>query len=297
MDMQQNPCVSVIIPTYNREHLLGRAISSVLSQTYTDFEIIVVDDNSSDNTQDIIKSFKDKRLRYVRHEVNKGNAAARNTGIKLARGDFIAFQDSDDEWFPGKLEKQIGIFKDAPEEVGVVYTGFWRIQGNKKIYLPSRVRKKNGDIHTEILRNPFIGTPSAMVKKICFEKAGIFDERIHHYVDWELWIRISQFFHFKCIDEPMLISYYTPGSLSSPQHQDDLYVSLHLILEKHFTAFNNDRESLSRHYYRIGRALYLKGDVKEGKRYFLKAMKIFPFNAGLVMDTLFSICGFKIKRI
>jgi len=97
--MNKNPKVSVIIPTYNRAHLIGRAIQSVLNQTYQDFELIVVDDGSTDNTNEVIKEFsqKDKRILYIKHDKNKGGSAARNTGIKAARGEYIAFQDSDDE--------------------------------------------------------------------------------------------------------------------------------------------------------------------------------------------------------
>lgn len=119
---QERPTVSVILPTYNRAHLLERAIQSVLDQTYPDFEIIVVDDASIDNTVNIIKGIINERIRYIRHEKNKGAAAARNTGIKLAKGKYIAFQDSDDEWLRDKLEKQIKIFETVSPEVGVVYT-------------------------------------------------------------------------------------------------------------------------------------------------------------------------------
>jgi len=94
---EKNPTVSVIIPTYNRAHTIGRAIKSVLNQTYQDFEIIVVDDGSTDNTEEVVKSFRDKRIRYIQHKKNKGAAAARNTGIKSAKGKYIAFQDSDDD--------------------------------------------------------------------------------------------------------------------------------------------------------------------------------------------------------
>jgi glycosyltransferase involved in cell wall biosynthesis len=126
------PKVSVIIPTYNRAGLLKRAIQSVLNQIYQDFEIIIVDDASTDNTENVIESFKEHRIRYIKHESNKGAAVARNTGIKFANENYIAFQDSDDEWLPEKLEKQMEIIEHASPRVGVVYTGYRRIIGNKE---------------------------------------------------------------------------------------------------------------------------------------------------------------------
>src|SRR3989344_1865760 len=98
--------VSVVLPTYNRAHTLERAVRSVLNQTHKDFELIVVDDGSTDNTRDIVVSFADGRIRYIKHESNKGVAEARNTGIGASRASLIAFQDSDDEWLPHKLALQ-----------------------------------------------------------------------------------------------------------------------------------------------------------------------------------------------
>ncbi|MCK5177967.1 MAG: glycosyltransferase family 2 protein, partial [Candidatus Omnitrophica bacterium] len=119
-----NSCVSVIMPVYNTKTYLGTALDSVLKQSWVDFEIIIVDDGSTDNTKKLANDFNDERIRYVRHEQNKGEAASRNTGIKLAKGDYIASQDSDDEWLPGKLARQVEVFENSPPEVGVVYTGF-----------------------------------------------------------------------------------------------------------------------------------------------------------------------------
>jgi len=139
--MAERPTVSVIISTYNRAYLIDRFIQSVLNQTYQDFELIVVDDGSTDNTEDIIRQFqeKDKRIKYIKHDKNKGGSAERNTGIKNSVGKYIAFQDSDDEWFPEKLEKQMEVFKNTSSKVGVVYTGFWRIKDNKKTYIPTDI--------------------------------------------------------------------------------------------------------------------------------------------------------------
>ena len=99
--------ISVVIPTYNRKHLLQKAIASVLNQTYSNFELIVVDDCSTDSTEHFMKSLSDKRIRYIKHEKTKHASASRNTGIQLSKGEFIAFLDDDDRWLPTKLEKQL----------------------------------------------------------------------------------------------------------------------------------------------------------------------------------------------
>ena len=107
------PTISIIIPTFNRAHLLERTINSVLKQTYTDFEIIIIDDASQDNTKDIVQRFKNKNIKYLRQNENKGAPAARNRGIQEAKGRYIAFLDSDDEWVPEKLEKQLALFEKS----------------------------------------------------------------------------------------------------------------------------------------------------------------------------------------
>jgi glycosyltransferase involved in cell wall biosynthesis len=123
--------VSVIIPTFNRAHLINRAIQSVLSQTYRDFELIIIDDASNDGTEETAKkiissnkSFHDPQIIYIKNRVRKGGSAARNIGIKLAKGKYIAFLDDDDEWLPTKLSEQVNIMNRSNENVGAVYAGF-----------------------------------------------------------------------------------------------------------------------------------------------------------------------------
>lgn len=135
--MSQNELVSVIIPTYNRANLILQAVKSVLNQTYKNFEIIIVDDGSSDNTEDVINVIHDNRIRYIKHAINKGASAARNTGIREAKGKYIAFQDSDDHWLPDKLEKQVKRIENTPDHVGAVFGGYWIIgkEMKKDIFL------------------------------------------------------------------------------------------------------------------------------------------------------------------
>ncbi|MCK5344238.1 MAG: glycosyltransferase family 2 protein, partial [Candidatus Heimdallarchaeota archaeon] len=119
--MNRKPIVSVILTTFNRAELLPRVIDSVLHQTFTGFELLIVDDFSQDQTSEIIRTFNDDRIKYVRHAENRGLSAARNTGIFHAIGEYIAFLDDDDEWIPTKIEKQVRHIQRLPESVGMVY--------------------------------------------------------------------------------------------------------------------------------------------------------------------------------
>jgi len=290
-----NPTVSVIIPTYNRAPLIGRAIQSVLDQTYQDFELIVVDDGSKDDTEDIVTKINDARIIYVRHERNKGAHAARNTGIAMARGEYIAFQDSDDVWLPEKLERQIQAFKIATENVGVVYTGFWRIEGDKKTYIPSpKLQRLEGDIHNELLRDNFVGTPVAVIKRECFAKAGVFDEGLPCLEDWELFIRISKYYPFKCINEPLLISYFTSESVNSCLEAS---ISARLyILEKHYDELKKDKRDLAHHYFSIGNLLCLYGDFSRGKALLRKTVRNDPLRFKYLGAFFASLLGKGIYR-
>jgi glycosyltransferase involved in cell wall biosynthesis len=287
---EKSPTVSVVIPTYNRGHLIGRSIKSVLNQTYQDFEIIVIDDASTDNTEELIFSLGNGRIRYVRHEKNKGCAAARNTGIKVARGEFIAFQDSDDEWLPEKLEKQMKVFETAPKNVGVVYTGFYRITGNEKTYVPySWVSKKDGDIHQELLTGNFVGSPTIIARAGYLKKIGLVDEKIPHFEDWDLVLRLSKNYGFKCVDEPLLISYFTTQSMSA--NQDAIIKATQIILEKHFDDFKKKKRLIANHYLDIGFKLRSSGDFKNMRDYFIKSLKAYPFNRRLLLHVLLSSVG------
>lgn len=274
--MQKNK-ISVIIPTYNRASLIERALQSVLDQDYPDIEVIIVDDYSTDNTEDVVKSVNDPRIRFIKHSHNKGANAARNTGIREASGDYIAFQDSDDEWMPGKLAKQIEVFKHAPADTGVVYTAFWRIEGNEKNYTPSRdVLMTDGYLFEELLKRNFITTQSILLKKACFEEVGLFDETMPRLQDWELLLRLSKRYPFFFIDEPLVNVYHTSGSITS--NQEALTKALELLLEKHYGDFAKYRKTLANFNCYIGQQFFLSGDLKKSLYYCKEALKIRPGN-------------------
>lgn len=203
MKAKNNPTVSVIIPTYNRAHLISRAIQSVLNQTYQDFEIIVVDDASKDNTEEVMKSFDDERVIYLRHKNNRGAQAARNTGIKAAKGEWIAFLDSDDEWLPQRLE--VGFSLAHKTGVSVVHSECY-IKSSKdnklKIF---GIPHKSGDIYVDLLKYPGPMFQGLLVKRECLERIGYLDEDIISYQEWDTAIRLARYYKFGFVEKPLFI--------------------------------------------------------------------------------------------
>jgi glycosyltransferase involved in cell wall biosynthesis len=219
-----------------------------------------------------------------------GAPFSRNVGIRAACGEYIAFQDSDDVWLPKKLAKQMNAFKNGSEKLGVVYTSFWRVEGSKGVRIPRpNFKRSEGDIHEVLLKANFIGTPTAVVKKECFERVGMFDEILPRLQEWDLWIRISKYYHFKHINEPLVICYLQPDSIS---RDIDAYIqALKHIVEKYFEEMSKRSKILGKHYYEIGTLLYLSGKIREGKSYLFKAFKTYPFGVKLVFLTIFSFLG------
>jgi glycosyltransferase involved in cell wall biosynthesis len=289
-ETENKPSVSIVIPTYNRSRLLARAVKSVLNQTYKNFELIIVDDASTDNTEEVVNSFNDKRIRYLRHEKNKGEAAARNTGIKAAKYDYIAQQDSDDEWLPEKLAKQVRAFENCPPQIGVVYTGFWKEENGQRTYIPFEwIDKKEGDIYRQLLKGNFIGSPVVLIKKECFDSVGLFDERLRNLVDWEMWLRISKHYHFRYVDEPLAVAHYDADNISDSPHS--LIDALELVLAKNRDEFEAEKRLLAKHWMNIGNLLVANGETKKGRCYIIGALKLYPFSIRLLSAAFLGAFG------
>lgn len=289
-----NPIVSVVIPTYNRAYLLRKSITSVLNQTYADFEVIIVDDGSTDKSEELIKSFEDNRIRYIKHDKNKGVSQALNTGIRSSRGKYISFLGSDDAWLPQKLEKELEIFQKSDSHVGVVYSGLWQIKNNKKKYVPSsRINKKEGNIHEEILLGNFVNGLS-LIREECFEKVGLFDVNLLGLVDWDLYIRISKFYEFRFVDEPLIIAPLSDDSISI--NSAKIVNAYQLILEKHRDEFNLNENALASIYGFIGSWLCIDGKLREGRKYFIKSITLNPLDLKshfALISTFFGSKGYK----
>ena len=281
--------VSVILPTFNRAKEINRSVYSILNQTYKDFELIIVDDCSTDCTQEIINEIRDSRIKYIRHETNKGAAAARNTGIKAAQGNLIAFQDSDDEWIPEKLAKQVRVISALPENVGVVYSGFWKL-GKQKKYIPSKnITIKEGMIYNQLLHGNFVGMPVSIIRRECFDTVGGFNEHLRALEDWELFLRISTHFKFKYIDEPLVLSYETDNSVSANVVAHA--VAYEYILNNNYSTISKDRELLAQYLYVIGKLNFQVGNQKKGRQYLVEARKTCPLNIKYNVAVLLSFLG------
>lgn len=272
-----NSTISVILPTYNRAHILKRSVESVLAQTYKNFELIIVDDGSTDNTKELVNSFSDPRLRYIKHEKNLGLAASRNTGIKEARGKLIANQDSDDIWFPQKLEKEIAAFRDADADVGIVYSRLKKEFSKDKIELiPSDKQKpKQGNLHKALLEKNFITMQSALARKKCFEEE-MFDKSLPALQDWDLWIRISKKWKFKYIPEVLCHAFVSEDSITKKRGMRAK--ARKMIFEKHRAEFEKYPKIFSRHAYMIGCAELKWGRKTKAKKYIFEAWEKRPFN-------------------
>jgi glycosyltransferase involved in cell wall biosynthesis len=198
-----NPKVSVIIPTLNRADFIKESINSVLSQTYQDFEIIVIDDGSTDNTREIVEGYDNEKIKYF-YQKNSGLNSARNTGIRNSKGEYISYLDSDDIWHPYKLEKQVAIL-DKNSDIGLVYCGSSLIDENGTHTGKRPLIRHSGYVFEKLIRYNFLYNGSiAIFRRNCLEKVGLFDERTVRMTDWEFYLRFAIHYKFYGIPEYLI---------------------------------------------------------------------------------------------
>ncbi len=271
------PRVTVVIPTYNRASLLPRAIRSVLAQTFSDFELLIVDDASSDNTEEVVAGFAGPQISHIRRQRNRGLAAARNTGIAAARGEFIAFLDDDDEWLPRKLETQVAIFDAAPARVGAVHCGSVTIvseTGKTVVRLRPTCR---GNLYPRLRYFPnflSIGGSTLMFRRGCFGRVGLFDEQFVVHQQYEMWFRVAREFEFESTPE-VLVRCYLHGEASHisdnlPRRID----ATEKFVAKHFEELRKYPKDLRRHYLRIGMMCTHAGQPRAGREWLARSMRL-----------------------
>lgn len=268
------PVISVIIPTYNRAHVLKRAIDSVLGQTFQDIEIIIVDDASTDGTEIIIDTFHDKRILYIKHEKRKGASAARNTGIGIASSEYVAFLDSDDEWLPEKLAKQIQVFNKSSQNLGLVYTACMEIVDSKQ--KRTVIPKCRGNVMEKLLVNNCVGyivTP--LVRKECFTKAGLFDEQLPGSQDWDMWIRIAQYYEIDFLND-ILVYVYPQRDGIMKNNAGAIFAHKRILRKYEYLVSTLPRKLKAERYLYEGIFFWWKRDILSSCHYLLRAVFLNP---------------------
>ena len=266
--------ISVIIPTYNRAHCIGRALGSVKAQGIADLEVLVGDDASTDNTVAEVARLM-PTTRIVRLPVNRGAAAARNAVLPQARGEFIACLDSDDEWLPGKLCAQLAFLKKHPG-VGLVGTGHileWKY-GTRRVFPGRNPAEWKKELQSAA---SFHGASTPMIRRAVLEEVGLQDERLRVLEDWDWMLRIAERFPIHVIPEALAVIHE-----NHPSDPDRTVESMEIFLEKHRDVINrygdlHARRVISQHYENAARTLFRHHRPKEGCRLLLNSITKAPF--------------------
>jgi len=292
------PRVSVIIPTFNSAPFLGRSIGSALAQSYTDFEVVVVDDGSTDDTGEVVAQFGG-RVRYF-YQPNAGPAAARNLALSIASGELIAYLDADDMWYPHKLERQV-MFMDAHRECALVHSDIAVIDESDRVTHLRFNRETMRDVPKgscvrDLLRDSHVQTLTVVERRDCLEKVGGFDERLKTNEDYFHWILAAMSgMVFGYIDEPLAMYRWRDGSLSSSRRQmsEDLVAMLEFLLGEKLLVDRYGREAadivLDRLYALRRELAYLdrlEGRTSDARRCVINLIRARPLRAELYIDLL-----------
>lgn len=277
--MKQDPLVSIIIPTYNRASVLYYALHSVISQTMQDFEVFVVDDASTDSTPELIEYFNDPRIRYIRFDENRKSAAARNAGMQAARGKYIAFLDSDDEWLPKKLEHQVRLMDSLSDDWGCSYTGAYvnKVGGltRHRIYQPRR----SGYLVKDLLMGNFvIWTPTFMFRRSCLDHVGLMDTQLVRSQDVDFYIRMLSRYRIASLSEPLANIFLVLNKNLARVAAE----SRRILYSKHEELIGSLGFFSSRYVYSMSdmiqaEAYLAEGEVAQGWQSFKKAVSRNPF--------------------
>lgn len=294
--------VSVIIPTYNRQKYLKKSLDSVLRQTYYNYEIIIVDDNSDDKTEDYVRSLNNSKIRYFKNNFTMLAPTSRNIGISHSKGELIAFLDDDDEWYHYKLEKQVKLFQNS--NVGLVYSGVDLFFEDFNLTYPTSPKLK-GHIYKNMLIKNYIGaTPSVIIKRdvlnnVCKKENEYFDPKFPARQDYDLWIRITETCKVDFVSEPLLKQYYR-NSINRISSNVNNHIKAHSLMDNKYKLFINsllsfsDKKTRSYNQYLFIAAQAIKiNEKKIATKYYLEAFKIKRDLKSLIM-CIISIFGSKL---
>jgi len=266
--------VSVIMPTFNNAKYIASAIDSVLAQTFQNFELIVVDDGSTDNTKQIMDAYlkTDSRIKYVYQENSGGAARPKNTGIKIAGGIYIAVLDSDDIWLPSKLERQVRVLKKSEDSTGLVSCSFL-VKKDGKIQGKIFINQYSKQLQNIMLRD-YLGPGSCVLyKKTALDKVGLFDENLRTSQDWEMRIRLLQFYEVSVVNQPLVIYLLHQENISNlsidVREKDYEY-----IFNKHINLYERNSNLLSSYFYYNATRFLSAGNSKKARENITHSLKL-----------------------
>lgn len=283
--------ISVIVTTFNRARLLEQAVTSVVCQTFRDFEILILDNNSTDETESIVRRFGDRRLNYIRH-APLNISQARNLGLGKATGEFVAFLDDDDLWLPNKIESQLEVFERGPENLALVYGGLIRIDdaGNE---LSCHAPVLRGMILRDLLKqkDDFTGAASnPMLRKSTVVLLGGYNEQVTTGEDWELYLRLAEKYPIDFTSEPVVKIRCHPGPRLGDKLKEAAELEI-MIVEKYKHLFDEDPKLKSFYFQKIGGKFIRVNQSRLGRRYLREAIKTQPVNISVYIQYLFSFLG------
>ena len=282
----KSPFFSVVMPTYNRSGLLKEAVRSITDQSFEDFELLIVDDHSTDDTKNAVASFKDSRIKYIVNDRTKGGAGTRNAGIFRAKGHWVAFLDDDDVWLPNKLELQYRKIQEVDNAVGLIYSGSAAYDFTKKCEVSVFVPEKEGWIQQDLLYRNYIGTFSKVaIRADLLKKLGGLDERFEALQDMELYVRITGVSKVAFVNETLTYTRRTNKDRITFNFEKKLKSSL-LFWEQYRHIINEN----PRLRHRAASRVFVFACELRDRKYIIKAL---PWTlAGLFFDIQNTICIF-----
>lgn len=224
-----NHLISIIMPTYNRGYIIENAIQSVLEQTISNWELIIVDDASTDNTEGIVKNFTDSRIIYIKNEENMGANYSRNRGCSIAKGEFFAFLDSDNVWRRNKLEKQLAVLLDSGDDVALVFSREEVINENRTVVAPDTDFEIN-HLEKVLHKENVIDTNTVLLKKTVFAVVGGFDNDMPRLQDWDIFFKIIVAYRYRAIYIPEILdrNIMQPNSIGNNDYKYQIAISIFL---------------------------------------------------------------------
>jgi glycosyltransferase involved in cell wall biosynthesis len=307
-DKDHFPLVSTIITTYNREEELKRAVKSVESQSYPNLELVVVDDHSDQSPRHVLSRINSDRFAdviFIRHDINKGVSAARNTGISESTGELIAFLDDDDIWKPEKIERQVSKFHNT-SEAGAIYTGAKSVDSSGSIITVQRPTR-SGNLTKDLLCDHGIWFPTLLVERSIVEKVGGFDEEMLMREDVEWVTRLSQHTRFAVVPDPLLVTFRGDehnqksddidakmkyGNQQLIEQQREIASEYGLVFRRKFTGYSR---------FKIGREALSGGRPELAREYLTGAVIAWPFKLQFYIFLLVSLLGrrwyFKLRAL